>query len=270
VRSVERDGPAGRGGLKPDDVITEFDGKAVTSVERLENLIEEKSPGDDVGISYQRDQKAFQTKVTLGSEKRIVDGEGFRQRLPVLDDMNRTGLRLAELTPEAHAGIVAPQVEDRGLLIINVMPGGPGFFADLRVKDLVTRVGETPVATLDGYAKALAGLREGDEVVFTVRRGIQVVEAEVEIDDDAEDQDRFNALGLVEYDGRPEGTEFSLIWSILCDYKSCFEVKKSDSSTRNVLRRHWSTALHLISWRSTRGGKKELRLLWFFPIAWGS
>ncbi|HEU5158084.1 MAG TPA: trypsin-like peptidase domain-containing protein [Streptosporangiaceae bacterium] len=58
-------GPAEGAGLKPGDVITNFDGKPVTRPEQLIALIRSHAPGDKVKLTYQRDGKSTTVELTL-------------------------------------------------------------------------------------------------------------------------------------------------------------------------------------------------------------
>ncbi|MET9606483.1 trypsin-like peptidase domain-containing protein [Streptomyces sp. NPDC006512] len=64
---VDPNGPAGKAGLKPGDVITEFGGKPVDSGPTLISMIWTYKPGDTVKLTYQRDGKPTSVDITLGS-----------------------------------------------------------------------------------------------------------------------------------------------------------------------------------------------------------
>ncbi|MFF8269864.1 S1C family serine protease [Streptomyces sp. NPDC016562] len=64
---VDPNGPAGKAGLKPGDVITEFGGKPVDSGPTLISLIWTHKPGDTVKLTYLRDGKPTTVDITLGS-----------------------------------------------------------------------------------------------------------------------------------------------------------------------------------------------------------
>ncbi|MFC3997182.1 S1C family serine protease [Nocardiopsis sediminis] len=65
--AVEPDGPADRAGLRPGDVITEFDGEPVGDADALIALLAEKRPDDEVRLTYERDREPRTTDITLGS-----------------------------------------------------------------------------------------------------------------------------------------------------------------------------------------------------------
>ncbi|MBI4583796.1 MAG: PDZ domain-containing protein [Planctomycetes bacterium] len=283
VRSVENKGPADKAGLQPEDVIVTYNGKEVSSPQRLELLIEETKPGERVEIGLerprfepaavavkQRGAEHLQVAVEVGMEKRIVSGKGIQQQLPVLDDRGRTGLKLVELTDQARPIVLGPAVAEKGLLVIDLLPGGPAFQGDLRVKDYLIKVGDQPVPALGDYSKVVAAIGAGHRTVFTVLRGQQSVEAPVDLSEDATAGSRFNLLNLVKYRSRPEHFEFSLIFGILFNCERCSAVRERDHAARNVVSRNWGTLLDLIEYHGTRGGEKELRIAWLLPISWGS
>ncbi|MCX5012786.1 trypsin-like peptidase domain-containing protein [Streptomyces sp. NBC_00555] len=64
---VDPNGPAGKAGLKPGDIITEFGGKPVDSGPTLISMIWTYKPGDTVKLTYLRGGKPSTVDITLGS-----------------------------------------------------------------------------------------------------------------------------------------------------------------------------------------------------------
>ncbi|HIT61280.1 MAG TPA: trypsin-like peptidase domain-containing protein [Candidatus Fimousia stercorigallinarum] len=76
VSEVMENSPAQDGGIRAGDIITEFDGNSVTSMESLQNRISKKSAGTSVTIKVQRQSQmggySEQTlKVTLGNKSQM-------------------------------------------------------------------------------------------------------------------------------------------------------------------------------------------------------
>lgn len=67
--SVTPNGPAAKAGLRPGDVITEFDGKPVDSGPTLISEIWTHKPGDKVRVTYERDGREVTATVTLGQRE---------------------------------------------------------------------------------------------------------------------------------------------------------------------------------------------------------
>jgi S1-C subfamily serine protease len=66
VGSVDPKSGAGTAGIKVADVVTEFDGQAVTSSTQLTKLVRERKPGDKVKVTVERKGKPTSFTVTLG------------------------------------------------------------------------------------------------------------------------------------------------------------------------------------------------------------
>jgi S1-C subfamily serine protease len=66
LTGVRAGSPADTGGLKPGDVIVEFDGKEVKDLYSYSDALYARKPGDAVKIVYLRDGKRNETTVTLG------------------------------------------------------------------------------------------------------------------------------------------------------------------------------------------------------------
>ena len=63
VASVEEDGPAADAGIVENNVITEFDGKRVRSIEALIDLLQYYEPGEEIEVTLQ-----------------VMDGDGYKEK----------------------------------------------------------------------------------------------------------------------------------------------------------------------------------------------
>lgn len=267
VTSVEEGGPGARAGLKEDDILTSIAGKPIVTPEQIEYLVEQSTPWTPIALKVLRGSEAIALDVELGSETRIVSSRLLETKLQVVDDMRRTGLKLAELTDDLRPLVLGPDQKEAGLLVVDVLPGGPGFLQGLRFRDYVVRLGDRPVSNGADYAKALDPLRPGEEAAFTVVRDGRTVEARVVVSEDATSTSAFNVLGLVKKKSAPSESEFSLLWGLLFDAESSYSIKEKDERPEYRAEHHWGAVLDLISYRST-AKKKEFRLLWLFPVYW--
>jgi serine protease Do len=83
-------------GLKKGDVITALDGKKINKKAELQEILTKHNPGDQITVTYMRDKKTYNKKVTLknsvGSTKVIKDvdvdilGAAFR---PVSESLKK-------------------------------------------------------------------------------------------------------------------------------------------------------------------------------------
>ncbi len=67
VLSVAKGSPADEAGIERGDIITEFDGTAISRYQILENLIEQSSPGEKITVKIYRSGRYYSTTITVGS-----------------------------------------------------------------------------------------------------------------------------------------------------------------------------------------------------------
>ncbi len=66
ITSVVAGSPAAKGGLKPGDVVTSFDGKAIASADALTGAVSGGKPGETVTVTVKRDGSTKHLSVKLG------------------------------------------------------------------------------------------------------------------------------------------------------------------------------------------------------------
>jgi Do/DeqQ family serine protease len=89
------------------------------------------------------------------------------------------GVEPRDLTPEI-AQSIGLQVAS-GVLITGVLQDGPASRGGLRPGDVVTRIGETPVANTTELMSAVAALKPRSEAVIGVQRGERAIEVRLVI-----------------------------------------------------------------------------------------
>ena len=100
------------------------------------------------------------------------------------------GVQLSELTPELRAHFGVP--DDAGVMVGKVVDDSPALRAGLEVGDIVTAVGDKPVASASALARAIRGNEDGDTVVLEVWRDGQVQK----IDATLEEREREVAMAI--------------------------------------------------------------------------
>lgn len=71
IADVEKDSPADKAGLKPDDVVLRFGKNKVEDLEDLIGMIRKRKPGEAVSLEVRRGGEVLTKKVIIG--KRVVD-----------------------------------------------------------------------------------------------------------------------------------------------------------------------------------------------------
>ncbi|GEM_PF-3262259 len=68
VVDIVEGGPAAKAGVRPKDIVKEFDGKAVRRAEEMVMLVDEAAPGTEVKISVIRDGKGVEVAAVIGPQ----------------------------------------------------------------------------------------------------------------------------------------------------------------------------------------------------------
>src|ERR1700680_3098904 len=93
VTMVDQDAPAGKAGLKEQDVILTLNGADVQSVEQLRRMIRETPPGRVVTLGLSRGGQPMTIKVELADRKQNrsynfgPDGKQFKFNMPMMPAM---------------------------------------------------------------------------------------------------------------------------------------------------------------------------------------
>jgi serine protease Do len=66
IVEVQTDSPAAKAGIQVNDVIVEFDGKAIGNFESLAGLVREKKPGNKVKLKVQRGEETVELELEIG------------------------------------------------------------------------------------------------------------------------------------------------------------------------------------------------------------
>lgn len=190
IINVEKESPASLVGLQRGDIILEFDGEKVTSGKMFAYAVRGRSPGENVTLKIKRDGKEKKIQVKLGEypEKEIfkefekkfprlfpqpkilrepIDPKTFKWHLG-LEKRKYIGLYLNELGRELSEFFGVK--EGRGLLIAKLTPDSPAEKAGLKVGDVIVKVDNKRVETVDELSKLIQGKEEGDTIVIEFLR----------------------------------------------------------------------------------------------------
>ncbi len=140
--------PADLAGLREGDVVTSFAGRATTSPARLRNAIALTGPGSRAIVTYLRNGKPGTAEVTV-----IDRNAGERLRLGAAE-IGRLGIVVApDQIVVFKNGRQTPG--PRGLVVLELDPGGLGAIAGFQAGDLITGVDGEPVSDPDELNNAL-------------------------------------------------------------------------------------------------------------------
>ncbi|HEX5774235.1 MAG TPA: DegQ family serine endoprotease [Geomobilimonas sp.] len=163
VTDVVKDSPADKGGVKPGDIILEFDGKQVHEMNELPRLVAVTSVGKKVPLKVLRNGKHQNITVVV---ERLGDGEEGGGPVSAMD---RLGITVRELTRELAVQLNAKEVQ--GVVVAEVKSGSAAEDAGIVKGDIIREIDGVKLATVADYEKALAAHKKGTVLRLLLRRG---------------------------------------------------------------------------------------------------
>jgi len=149
VASVAETGPAETAGLKPGDIILEFDGKSINQMRSLPRIVAETEIGKNADVVYWRDGKKQTTKIIIGElEKAEENGlalEGREESSPGASGtpVPMLGVSLRTITAEDRVTFNIPTAV-QGVAITEVAPGTEAASKGLQPGDVIVEINQQP------------------------------------------------------------------------------------------------------------------------------
>lgn len=169
INNVDRDSPAARAGLRSGDVLlaingTKVDGRFPEQLPPIQNLIAGMPVGTTLTLTVKRGSDTRDYKVvTEKLESRIGDEWAFEKWGLSVRKVSRTYARENQLR------------DSDGVIVIGVQPGYPASVAGIDRGDIITKVNQQPVDSLDVLKRAHAAYASKPEpVLVEVQRDRQI------------------------------------------------------------------------------------------------
>ncbi len=157
VGKVEEGGAGDAAGLKEGDVITAVDGKKVSKMSELQELLSSKRPGDKASITYMRNKKKITKTVTL------KNSQGTTSVIKAAD-LDVLGGNFREITDKQKqelnikSGIEVTKVNSGALKEAGI---GRGF--------IIQKINDEPVNTLDELQKLVKSASTSKDPVLYIQ-----------------------------------------------------------------------------------------------------
>ena len=177
VESVAARGPAGKAGLKADDVVIAMNDKPVRDGEELVTKVADLPIGSPALLTIDRDGKKLDFNVTVEERSKVWENEQqVVENRPIVPESSkqhvapaRFGITIMRLTPKERKDL---EIEAKdGVKVTSV---DPGSFADdigMAEGDAILSINRQPVASPDDVMKLQALLKPGQPVAIRVARG---------------------------------------------------------------------------------------------------
>jgi serine protease Do len=171
VAEIVPNSPAAQAGLKPGDVVTEVNNRAVRSARDLRRLVAKGPAGLKLDMSVHRggkDQKIGATLAALQSlqadadEKK--DDDGLKRT-----EVSALGLQLTPLTSELRQRLKVPKTTN-GVVVSDLADDSPVAAAGIQPGDVIVSVDQQPVKGPEDAAKKLQAAASRHQLLLLVTR----------------------------------------------------------------------------------------------------
>jgi serine protease Do len=173
ITMVDQDAPAGKAGLKEQDVILTLNGDRVESVEQFRRMVHETPPGRVVSIGISRNGQPLTVKVQLSERKKsyaysFPSEKEFKFTMPTIPPIPdfdipvsivvahssaRSGLMVENLTPQLGEFFGAK--DGNGVLVRSVEKGSQADKAGLHAGDIIVKINGAIVHDASDFTHAL-------------------------------------------------------------------------------------------------------------------
>ena len=171
VNAVTNGSPAAAAGLEPGDVITAIDGQRIRTPGELVATVGERAPGSAVELTTLRDGTERRLHATLAERSDDGRAAAAKKQAPTAKPsaLTRLGLALTELSA-SDAAAIGLASEGPVVVVESADDGGRAARAGIAAGDVIRRIANREVRTLDEASRALDGLGEETSIPMLVER----------------------------------------------------------------------------------------------------
>ena len=168
INEVMTDSPAAKAGLKPGDILLEFDGRPLDGPGDLQRAVGLFSPDRSAKVKIWRDQgeKTLEIKVGQAPDERQAQQQsrsgGGRSR-------SMLGLEVRPVTPEIARQLNLRTTE--GVIVVRVEDGTAAAEAGVQRGDVVKQLNGQSVRTMADFERLSREIKEGDQLTVLIQRG---------------------------------------------------------------------------------------------------
>ncbi len=163
VASVIPNSPAERAGIKPGDVILDFNGSEVTEMRKLPRLVAETKVNSNSNVTVWRNEKKKSLKVIIAEmkeEKEEVKKSKDNTAPDTLqsDYFEQLGLTLSSITQDLRMRQNIPE-DLSGLLVTKVEQNTDAEIKGIRPGDIIQEINQSSVNDINAFRKIMNSLK---------------------------------------------------------------------------------------------------------------
>ncbi|HCT73551.1 MAG TPA: serine protease [Psychrobacter sp.] len=167
---VSPDSPAQKAGLKPGDIILQYNEVQIMRASDLLNLLNRAKPSDSFRVQIQRNGQQMTISGKLTYAPNDVRAQGGDQQ----NDEVQLGLRLRNLTADEQAEIAVDN--KTGILVTTVDPTGLAARSGILAGDVITNFHQKPIKKVTDFSSAISSLpKKGVVTIEIIRQGIPAI-----------------------------------------------------------------------------------------------
>ena len=163
VASVIPNSPAEKAGIKPGDVILDFNGSEVTEMRKLPRLVAETKVNSKSNVTIWRNEKKKSLKVVIAEmkeeEKEVkeskekTDSEMFKS-----DYFEQLGITLSSITQDVRMRQNIPE-NVSGLLVTKVEQNTDAEIKGIRPGDIIQQINQVSINDINAFRKIINSLK---------------------------------------------------------------------------------------------------------------
>jgi serine protease Do len=178
ISAVNPNGPADKAGLRPGDVVTEFNGRPVKDSDSLVAMVVGTKPGTTVPISIYRDNQRKALNITIDElDLEAEQGRTARRGEPSTEEQSTStglGMTLDSITPDLARRMDLPPNQG-GAIVSDVERDSPASNANIAPGDVILEVNRQKVSTVSQVTRELQKAPAGAPVFLLIWRDGQQV-----------------------------------------------------------------------------------------------
>ena len=167
ISDVIAESPAAKAGLKPGDILLEFDGKKVDAPADLQRTVGLAQPGQAAKMKVWRDQAEKTVDIKIGETP--DEKEAAQQQRQGRVAPSTLGLEVRPITPDLARQLNLKSPE--GVIVARVEEGSAAGEAGVQRGDVIREINRQKVRSMADYERLTKDVKDGDRLTVLLQRG---------------------------------------------------------------------------------------------------